>query len=86
MSRPKSEKTLALERDRAIRKERRLRKRIEREARRAARAEKKRLHDLCEKRPIKPVKNGNGHASLFDAVCYRPLKLEDCLIKKGEDT
>lgn len=85
MSRPKSEASIALERDRAIRKERRERKRLERESRRAARAEKKRLRDLCKTRPIKPVKNGNGHASLFDAVRYQPLRLEDCLIKKGED-
>jgi rubrerythrin len=47
MSRPKSEKTIQLEREREIRQQRREQKKIERERRAAFRAEKKRRHEVA---------------------------------------
>lgn len=52
-----------------------------REKRKADRAERKRRHELCVSREIKPPKNGNGHFSFAEAVRYQPMRLEDCLIR-----
>jgi len=54
MSRPKSEKTILLEKERAIRQERREQKRIERETKRAARELKRTAQESYD------AKNGGG--------------------------
>jgi hypothetical protein len=75
MSRPKSPERLALERDRAIRKERQERKHKEREARRAIRLRKKATHESVAKNGVPKVKPGDSHFGIRDAIAYSPLAL-----------
>jgi len=80
MSRPKSEKTLALEHDRAIRKERLERKRTEREAKRAARLKKQMTHEsVVRNNGISKVQEGNQYFGLRDAIAVNEIMFcESC--------
>ena len=69
MSRPKSEKTLALERDRAIRRERRELKRKAREARRAKREMKRRVREGIAQNGVPKVERT---ISVHDALSHNP--------------
>jgi len=74
MSRPKSAATIQLERDRAIRKERREQKRTEREVRRKERLRKRATHEsVIRHNGIIPVKADERYLGLRDAIAYSPL-------------
>jgi hypothetical protein len=56
-----------------------------RDIRRADREERKRRHMVALSSKVHLVKKGNGNYSLYEAVHYQPLRLEDCIVKKGEE-
>ena len=71
--RHKSEATIQLERDRAIRKERRELKRREREAKRKARLKRRLTHESIIRNGIPTVRSGGTELGIHDAVAYSPL-------------
>jgi len=74
MSRPKSPERIQADIDKAIRKERRERKRTEREAKRAARLKKQMTHEsIMRNNGISKVQSGGAHLGIHDAMNYSPL-------------
>jgi len=74
MSRPKSPESIQIERDKAIRKERRERKRKEREARRKERDRRRQSHErVIKNNGIPKVQSGGQHLGIHDAMNYLPL-------------
>ena len=74
MSRPKSPERLQLERDRAIRRERRERRRQECEAKRKERFRKKLTHEsVVKNNGISPVGSGGIQLGIHDAIAYSEL-------------
>jgi hypothetical protein len=74
MSRPTSPERIQLEKDRAIRKERRERKAQIREARQKERLRKKQTHEsIVQHNGITPVKADDRYLGLRDAIAYSPL-------------
>ena len=76
MSRPKSPERIQADADKAIRKERRERKRQEREARRKERDRKRATHErVIQNNGIPKVQSGGEQLGLRDAIVYSPLVL-----------
>ena len=76
MSRPKSLERIQADADKAIRKERRERKRTEREARRKERERKRATHEsVVRNNGISKVQSGGAHLGIHDAIAYSPLVL-----------
>jgi hypothetical protein len=75
MSRPKSLERIQADADKAIRKERRERKRTEREAKRTIRARKRATHEHVAQNGIPKVQSGGAHLGIHDAIGYSPLVL-----------
>jgi len=73
MSRPKSEATIQMERDRAIRKERRDRLRGECEARRIIRLAKERARESVKRNGVPQIKPDDSRFGFREAVAYSPL-------------
>ena len=73
MSCPKSPERIQLERDKAIRKERRERKCKEREAKRTIRARKRATHDHVVQNGIPKVQSGGQHLGIRDAINHSQL-------------
>jgi len=74
MSRPKSAERIQADADKAIRKERRERKRQEREARRKERDRKRATHErVIQNNGIPKVQSGGQHLGIRDAIAYSPL-------------
>ena len=74
MSRPKSPERIQADADKAIRKERRERKRTEREAKRAARLKKQMTHEsIMRNNGIPKVQSGGQELGIRDAIAYSPL-------------
>ena len=76
MSRPKSPERIQADIDKAIRKERRERKRQECEARRKERERKRAIHEsIVKNNGISPIHSGGEQLGLRDAMTYSPLVL-----------
>jgi len=75
MSRPKSAARIQADIDKAIRKERRDRKRQEREAKRTIRTRKRETHEHVVQNGIPKVQSGGEKLGLRDAMTYSPLVL-----------
>jgi len=76
MSRPKSPERIQADIDKAIRKERRERKRQECEAKRTLRARKRATHEsIVKNNGISPIHSGGEQLGLRDAITYSPLVL-----------
>ena len=76
MSRPKSPARIQADLDKAIRKERRERKRQECEAKRTLRARKRATHEsIVKNNGISPIHSGGEQLGLRDAIVYSPLVL-----------
>ena len=76
MSRPRSPERIQADADKAIRKERRERKRKEREVKRAARLKKQMTHEsIMRNNGISKVQSGGAHLGIHDAIAYSPLVL-----------
>jgi len=76
MSRPKSPERIQADIDKAIRKERRERKRQECEAKRTLRARKRATHEsIVKNNGISPIHSGGEQLGLRDAMTYSPLVL-----------
>jgi len=76
MSRPRSPERIQADADKAIRKERRERKRTEREAKRAARLKKRATHEsIVRNNGISPIRSGGEKLGFRDAFTYSPLVL-----------
>ena len=73
MSRPKSEATIQMERDRAIRKERRDRLRGECEARRIIRLAKERARESVKRNGVPQIKPDDSRFGFREAVAHLPL-------------
>jgi len=75
MSRPKSPERIQADIDKAIRAERRERKRKEREAKRTIRAKKKATHEHVVKNGVPKVQSGGQELGIREAIAYSPLVL-----------
>jgi hypothetical protein len=87
MSRHKSEATIQLERDRAIRKERLERKRKEHEVKREARLKKRLTHESVVRNGVPKVQPSESRFGLREAMEHSPLmwcESCDCIVRERE--
>ena len=85
--RHKSKATMQLERDRAIRKERRKLKRREREAKREVRLKRRLTHESVMRNGVPKVQSGGAELGIRDAIALNPWRFcESCgrLVKEKE--
>jgi len=75
MSRPKSPARIQADIDKAIRKERRERKRKERDAKREVRARKRATHEHVAQNGVPKVQSGGQELGIREAIAYSPLVL-----------